>query len=161
MTKLLVSFCHASIYQNAIAHRDYSRTGSVQVMLFRNRLEIWNPGQLPYLLPISKLKFPHPSYPANPLLAESLYLAGYIERMGTGIPDMIRACLDAGLKEPEPSQEEAFKFTLWRNDQATDQVQRLILVLTKAMPRQDIMKLLDLKHNPTFRENYLHPALAG
>ena len=33
---------------NAVAHRDYTSNGSVQVMLFRNRLEVWNPGQLPY-----------------------------------------------------------------------------------------------------------------
>lgn len=27
------------------------------------------------------------------------------------------------------------------------------------MSRQRIMALLDLKHNPNFRENYLHPAI--
>ena len=32
---------------NAIAHRDYTSNGSIQIMLFRNRLEIWNPGALP------------------------------------------------------------------------------------------------------------------
>ncbi len=99
---------------NAVAHRDYTSNGSVQVMLFRNRIEIWNPGQLPFHLTIPKLKKPHGSFPANPLIAESLYLAGYIERMGTGIPDMIKACLSAGLKEPELVQDESFKTILWR-----------------------------------------------
>ena len=33
---------------NAICHRDYRNNGSVQVMLFRNRLEMWNPGILPF-----------------------------------------------------------------------------------------------------------------
>ena len=32
---------------NAVAHRDYTSAGSVQVMLFADRLEIWNPGRLP------------------------------------------------------------------------------------------------------------------
>jgi hypothetical protein len=32
---------------NAVAHRDYDSTASVQVMLFKDRLEIRNPGQLP------------------------------------------------------------------------------------------------------------------
>jgi len=32
---------------NAVAHRDYTSNGSVQVMLFSDRLEIWNPGTLP------------------------------------------------------------------------------------------------------------------
>lgn len=31
---------------NAVAHRDYNSNGSVQVMLFTDRLEIWNPGSL-------------------------------------------------------------------------------------------------------------------
>jgi ATP-dependent DNA helicase RecG len=30
-----------------------------------------------------------------------MYLAKYIERMGTGIRDMITRCRDAGLAEPE------------------------------------------------------------
>jgi hypothetical protein len=82
---------------NAVAHRDYSSTSSVQVMLFRNRLEVWNPGDLPSFLSIPKLKKAHGSFPPNPLLAEPLYLAGFIERLGTGIPDMVKACLSAGL----------------------------------------------------------------
>ena len=28
---------------NAVAHRDYTSNGSVQVMLFVDRLEVWNP----------------------------------------------------------------------------------------------------------------------
>jgi predicted HTH transcriptional regulator len=86
---------------NAVAHRDYTSNGSVQVMLFSDRLEVWNPGVLPPTLTLDKLKKPHGSVPGNPLLAESLYLAKYIERMGTGIRDMIQDCNEAGLAEPE------------------------------------------------------------
>ncbi|MDV7395550.1 ATP-binding protein, partial [Arthrospira platensis SPKY1] len=41
---------------NAIAHRDYTSNGSVQVMVFRNRVEIWNPGRLPNQLSLDDLK---------------------------------------------------------------------------------------------------------
>jgi len=99
---------------NAIAHRDYTNNGSVQVMLFKDRLEIWNPGILPLGLSPAKLRKPHRSIPANPLLAEPMYLAGYIERMGTGTGDIIRLCNEAGLKEPEFIQEEDFKTIIWR-----------------------------------------------
>lgn len=85
---------------NAVAHRDYSSNGSVQVMLFSDRLEIWNPGTLPPTLTLEKLRLPHGSVPGNPLLAEPLYLTKYIERMGTGTRDMIERCLKAGLEEP-------------------------------------------------------------
>lgn len=45
-------------------------------------------------------------------------------------------------------------------DQETDQVKNLLSLL-KANPLSatDLMKLLHLSHRPTFRENYLHPAL--
>ncbi|MCQ4873470.1 ATP-binding protein [Butyricimonas paravirosa] len=100
---------------NAIVHKDYSSYGSVQVMLFRDRLEIWNPGALPYGLTPAKLREPHTSIPANPLLAEPMYLTGYIERMGTGTGDIIKQCVAKGLREPEFVQEEEFRVVLWRN----------------------------------------------
>lgn len=59
---------------NAVAHRDYTSNGSVQVMLFADRLEVWNPGALPPMLTLQQLREPHGSIPANPLLAEPLYL---------------------------------------------------------------------------------------
>ena len=99
---------------NAVAHRDYTSNGSVQVMLFSNRLEVWNPGSLPPSLTLDKLRKPHSSVPANPLLAESLYLAKYIERMGTGTRDMIQDCKNAGLAEPEFSLTDGFVTTVYR-----------------------------------------------
>ena len=86
---------------NAVAHRDYTSDASVQVMLFADRLEIWNPGTLPPPLTLDKLRVPHESVPGNPLLARALYLAKYIEQMGTGTLDMIERCASAGLREPE------------------------------------------------------------
>ncbi|GHT24125.1 hypothetical protein AGMMS4957_16660 [Bacteroidia bacterium] len=107
---------------NAITHRDYTSNGSVQIMLFKNRLEIWNPGYLPYGLTVERLLIPHPSLPPNPLLANPIYLAGYIERMGTGTGDIVRKCLDLGLKHPDFEQGEDFKVTLWRSEQDNEGV---------------------------------------
>lgn len=86
---------------NAVAHRDYTDSSSVQVMLFADRLDVRNSGQLPPPLTVEKLRVAHESVPGNPLLAQSMYLRGYIERMGTGTVDMIRRCADSGLPEPE------------------------------------------------------------
>ena len=99
---------------NAVAHRDYTSNGSVQVMLFADRLEVWNPGTLPPSLDLKKLRQPHGSVPANPLLAEPLYLTKYIERMGTGTRDMIKRCVDAGLPEPEFALTDGFVTTIRR-----------------------------------------------
>lgn len=46
------------------------------------------------------------------------------------------------------------------SDQASDQVKRLLSVLSdKWLSRSELMKELSLSHNPTFRKNYLNPAL--
>ena len=99
---------------NAVAHRDYTDNGSVQVMLFSDRLEVRNPGRLPTTLTLEKLREAHSSVPGNPLLAESLYLTEYIERMGTGTLDMIRRCVEAGLPEPEFAVTDGFVTTMRR-----------------------------------------------
>ena len=99
---------------NAIAHRDYTSNGSVQVMLFSDRLEVWNPGSLPPVLTLKSLLKPHGSYPHNPLIAEPLYLTKYIERMGTGIRDMVDRCRAAKLDDPEFKQTDGFVITIRR-----------------------------------------------
>jgi len=52
---------------NAVAHRDYASNAGVQVMLFADRLEVWNPGELPPALTPERLREPHASIPRNPL----------------------------------------------------------------------------------------------
>lgn len=85
---------------NAVAHRNYVSNASVQVMIFSDRVEIWNPGSLPLDMTIQKLAEPHASIPANPLLCESLFLTRYIEKAGTGTLDMIRLCRENKIPEP-------------------------------------------------------------
>ena len=99
---------------NAVAHRDYTSNGSVQVMLFSDRLEVWNPGRLPPQLTLAKLRLPHGSVPSNRLIAKALYLAKYIERAGTGTLDMIDRCVAAGLPEPEFTVTDGFAVTIPR-----------------------------------------------
>lgn len=108
---------------NAVAHRDYTSSGSVQVMLFADRLEVWNPGTLPPTLTLRRLRRPHASVPGNPLLAEALYLTKYIERMGTGTGDMIERCRNAGLAEPKFALTDGFVTTIRRKpDRAFESV---------------------------------------
>lgn len=100
---------------NAIAHRDYASNASVQVMLFSDRLEVWNPGHLPPTLTPALLRVPHASIPRNPLIADPLFLTRYIEKAGTGTLDMIALCKEAGLLPPDFRQDGGqFVQTLWR-----------------------------------------------
>ncbi len=101
---------------NAIAHRDYHSNASVEVRLFADRLEIWNPGTLPGTLTLERLRRDHPSVPNNPLIAEPLYLTRFIERVGSGTQTMIALCREVGLPEPDYELRDGFFVaTLWRD----------------------------------------------
>jgi len=101
---------------NATAHRDYASNAGIQVHVFSDRVEVWNPGELPPGLTPERLREEHPSIPRNPLLADALYLARYIEKAGTGTLDMIARCRAAGLPEPDFEQRGGqFVVTLWRD----------------------------------------------
>jgi ATP-dependent DNA helicase RecG len=113
---------------NAVAHRDYTSNASVQVMLFANRLEVWNPGELPPALTPEGLRKDHASIPHNPLIAEPLFLAHYIEKAGTGTLDMIKLCAEASLPEPDFTQKGGqFVITLWRDWLTEEALERLEL----------------------------------
>ena len=100
---------------NAVAHRDYTSNGSVEVQLFPDRLEIWNPGTVHPPLTLEKLLLPHASQPNNPLIAEPLFLTKYIEKAGTGTVDMLERCRVAGIRQPEFRIDAGyFILTIWR-----------------------------------------------
>lgn len=86
---------------NAICHRDYAAAGTVQVRIYDDRLEVWNPGTLPVGLSVDALYHEHPSRPHNRRIASAFYRARLIEHWGTGTLRIIGACVAAGLSEPE------------------------------------------------------------
>lgn len=85
---------------NAICHRDYESTANVQIRIFDDRIEVWNPGNLLDGLTVQKLKGKHESVLRSPLLAKNLFLIKYIEQWGIGTNRMIDWCLNYGLPEP-------------------------------------------------------------
>ena len=105
---------------NAVAHRDYNSTGSVQVSVFRNRIVVRNPGTLPVELTKADLMKEHGSYPHNPYLAEVMYQMGYIEKYGTGITENIRRMQEAHLLAPEIDLSAEFITTIWRDNDSTN-----------------------------------------
>jgi predicted HTH transcriptional regulator len=49
-----------------------------------------------------------------------LFLAGYIEHLGTGTTDMIADCVEYGLRTPEFIQAEDFRTIIWRKEKVTN-----------------------------------------
>ena len=168
---------------NAVAHREYYSKASIQISVFKNRIEVFNPGSLPDELELSDLPNVHGSYPHNPLLANLMFLTGDIERFGTGILEMIKLSKEADLIAPDFVINEGFKVILWRpfattkaihdtaHDTAHDAAHdkkymeisfspsRLLLIMQGEMSRTDMMQKLELTHRTNFKENYLDIAL--
>lgn len=115
--------------------------------------------------PRNVLAQPHKSMPANPLLADPMYWAGYIEKVGTGTEDIIGKCAAYGLPAPEYSLDADFRVIIWRRQTgiaATEKTTEKILSLIKSMPEitmADLAKTLNLSedgiyfHIKKMREN--------
>jgi ATP-dependent DNA helicase RecG len=149
---------------NAVAHRDYASNASVQVMLFSDRLEVWNPGHLPPTLTPDLLRVPHASIPHNPLLADPLFLTRYIEKAGTGTLDRIALCQEAGLTPPAFRQDGGqFVQTLWRpaavTTEVTTEVRHVLEAIRGEMTRRELQDAMSLKNDEHFRKAYLVPAV--
>ena len=81
---------------NAIAHREYQEASPIQLRLFSNRLELWNPGSISPEL----IGQPGVSRPRNPDIARILYLRGLVEMRGVGMLRMLDEMASLGLPAP-------------------------------------------------------------
>ena len=85
---------------NAVAHADYAQRGApIRVSIFDDRLEIENPGLLPFGLTVEDLEHGI-SKLRNRVIGRVFHALGLIEQWGSGIQRMTAACRDAGLAVP-------------------------------------------------------------
>jgi ATP-dependent DNA helicase RecG len=88
------------VLNNALAHRDYFSTGDIQISIYDDRIEIWNPGELPEPLKPKDLKGEHKSIPRNQLLADTLFLIRFIEEWGRGTNRIVDEMQENNLPDP-------------------------------------------------------------
>jgi ATP-dependent DNA helicase RecG len=85
---------------NAIVHADYAQPGApIRVALFDDRLEVENPGLLPFGLTIEDIQ-KGISKLRNRVIGRVFQELGLIEHWGSGIQRMTAACRDRGLDAP-------------------------------------------------------------
>ena len=148
---------------NAIVHRDYFEEGAgILVEVYDDRVEITNPGRLLF----DSSKFGKLSVARNPILFDAFHRLGITEKIGSGINRMREAMAERGI-EIAFDTGDFFILTLARQtatpqvtDQVTDQVRKLLRTLkTGEKNGKNLVEELKLKHKPTFRTNYLKPAI--
>lgn len=105
---------------NAVVHADYSqRGGPIRVAMFDDRLEVENPGLLPFGMTVEDMST-GVSRVRNRVVARVFKELGYIEQWGSGIGRMLDALAQAAL--PKPQFEELggrFRVTLWTGESAS------------------------------------------
>ena len=86
---------------NAIVHMDYSIQSPILVRVFKDHLEISNPGSLLSGLTAETLKVSHRSVLRNEKLADVFYASGMVENWGQGITKVLVECKNNANPEPE------------------------------------------------------------
>lgn len=88
------------VLNNALAHRDYFSNAEIQLSIYDDRIEVWNPGELSKPLTLEDLRKKHKSIPRNKLLADKLFLIKFIEQWGKGTNRIIDEMKQNNLAEP-------------------------------------------------------------
>ena len=111
---------------NAIVHMDYSIQSPILVRVFKDRLEISNPGSLLSDLTAESLKTSHKSVLRNEKLADVFYASGMVENWGQGITKVLVECRNNANPEPEFTEATGeFKVTIKTKVAATPGIEAL------------------------------------
>lgn len=108
---------------NAVCHRDYSIPSNTEVRIYDDSLIVWSPGSLPFGITLEDLYKPHSSVLRNKGVGVIFYDMGWIEQWGSGIDKMRKACIKAGLPEPQFEEYQGFRVT-FRKDIYTEEYLR-------------------------------------
>ncbi|MDB2613954.1 putative DNA binding domain-containing protein [Chlamydiales bacterium] len=123
---------------NALVHADYSVKGStIQIAIFDDRMEITNPGALPFGLSM-KTALSGFSQLRNKVIGRIFQELNLIEHWGTGLGRMIEICQDQGILEPLFEEvDNYFKVTLFHGDKSLQTSEKWEEVLIEYLSRND------------------------
>ncbi|MBI5242123.1 MAG: winged helix-turn-helix transcriptional regulator [Elusimicrobia bacterium] len=84
---------------NSLCHRDYRVPKGNEVAIFKDRVEIYNPGDFPEgYRPEDFIKGKERSILRNPRIAEALFRSKDIERWGSGLKRISDECAENGVR---------------------------------------------------------------
>lgn len=84
---------------NSLCHRDFTNPKGNEVAIFKDRIDIYNPGLFPAgVNPEDFFTGEQQSVLRNPLIAETMYKCKDIERWGSGIKRIHDECVAAGIR---------------------------------------------------------------
>lgn len=152
---------------NAIIHRDYSmhtEAMPIEVVMYKDRVEIRNPGGLYGRLTVDKLGKVQPDT-RNPVLARAMETLGKTENRYSGIPTMILEMKKAGMRVPvfENLRSEfavIFYNSLEKEKEEPENEERDLLVFCREpRTRAEIAEYLGLNTVVYAVQNYVKPLI--
>ena len=100
---------------NSFCHRDYRSTQNNEVVIYSNRVEIYNPGTFPEeYTPQDFIDGMGSSVKRNPLLANLMYYVRDIESFGTGLKRIVDECSLADVKVEFQMRKMGFAVVFYR-----------------------------------------------
>ena len=101
---------------NAFAHRQVESGQSIQIMIFRNRIEIYSPGTFPdRITPEEFAEGDKKAIRRNKLITQTLYYSKDMETFATGLKKIKDLCKEAGVKYEFKKEEYGFTVVFYRH----------------------------------------------
>ena len=170
------------LLMNAVMHRDYESNAPIKFYEFSDKIEVVNPGGL--YGNARPENFPNVNDYRNPILAEAMKILGYVNRFNKGIFNVQSELIENGnnaaifdfekitvfgvkvsnavqiLKQTfQETHQETVQETVQENLDYEKILKILVVLKNNHLSQKEIMDVLNLKHRPNFRENYLIPSL--
>jgi ATP-dependent DNA helicase RecG len=159
---------------NALIHRDYSihtQSMPIEIVMYKDRLEIKNPGGLYGRLTIDKLGKVQPDT-RNPALARAMETIGLTENRYSGIPTIIREMKETNMKAPIfMNSRREFKVVLYNRsteqifgqgvieEEPKTQELRLLEFCKEPRSRKEISDFLGVATVNWMMKNYINPLI--
>ena len=106
---------------NSFCHKDYSSGESNEVAIYKDRVEIYNPGTFPEgLEPQDYIERVERPVRRNPKIARILYYSKDIESFGTGLKRIADACESAGVRYEFQKKKTGFVVCFYRSEEKAD-----------------------------------------
>ncbi len=101
---------------NAFAHRQIESGQSIQIMIYKNRIEIYSPGTFPEkITPESFAEGNKMAIRRNQLITQTLYYSKDMETFATGLKKIKTLCTDAGVRYEYRKEEYGFTVVFYRH----------------------------------------------
>ncbi|MCG2719302.1 MAG: putative DNA binding domain-containing protein [Nanoarchaeota archaeon] len=113
---------------NSLCHRDYENRKGNEVAIFKDRVEIYNPGLFPEGYDQKDFfSGTERSILRNPFIANTLYLSKDIERWGSGIKRIHDACKEENVKVEFKKLKSGFLVVFYRKEEGPKRVLKKVL----------------------------------